>query len=161
VAAMSRQKKSQAAYAEQLTAALAELRAAADALGGAVDRDASAYEAVIAAFRLPKATPQEESDRKAAIQRATKGAAEVPLEVAETAAALYELLGQLEPLSSASMISDLRVGRLMAAAAARGALENVSINLESITDAEYAAAMREKAAAAELHIAGSPLAARE
>src|SRR5712692_4328586 len=158
VAAMSRQKKSQAAYAEQLTAALAELRAAADALGGAVDRDASAYEAVMAAFRLPKATPQEESARKAAIQRATKGAAEVPLTVAATAAALYELLGQLERLSSASMISDLRVGRLMAAAAARGALENVSINLESITDAEYAAAMREKAAAAELRIAGSPLA---
>ncbi len=161
VAAMSRQKKSQAAYAEQLTAALDELRAAADALGGAVDRDAAAYDAVMAAFRLPKVTPQEESARKAAIQRATRGATEVPLEVAETAAALYELLGQLEPLSSASMISDLRVGRLMAAAAARGALENVSINLESITDAEYAAAMREKAAAVELRIAGSTLAARE
>ena len=36
------------------------------------------------------------------------------------------------------MFSDIRVGRLMAAAAVRGALENVAINLESITDSEFA-----------------------
>ena len=159
VAGVSRQKKSQAAYVEQLTAALAELRSAADVLAEAIDRDANAYEAVMAAFRLPKSTPAEISARTAAIQHATKGAAEVPLQVAAAAAALFELLGQLESFSSASMISDLRVGRLMAAAAARGALENVAINLESITDAEYAAAMREKAAGIEMRMAGSPVAA--
>ena len=36
------------------------------------------------------------------------------------------------------MISDIRVGRLMASAAVRGAIENVAINLESITDAAFA-----------------------
>jgi glutamate formiminotransferase len=159
VASLSRQKKSQAAYVEQLTAALAELRSAADALAEAIDRDAAAYEAVLGAFRLPKGTAEEQHTRTAAIQQATKGAAEVPLQVAGAAAALFELLGQLESFSSASMISDLRVGRLMAAAAARGALENVAINLESITDPEYAAAMREKAAAIEIRVAGSPVAA--
>jgi glutamate formiminotransferase / formiminotetrahydrofolate cyclodeaminase len=153
VAGLSRQKKSMAAYVEQLTAALAELRKAADVLAEAIDGDARAYEAVMAAMRLPKATPGEQQARTAAIQTATKGAAEVPLQVAGAAAALFDLLGQLEGISSASMSSDLRVGRLMAAAAARGALENVAINLESITDAEYAAAMRATAAAIELRVA--------
>jgi formiminotetrahydrofolate cyclodeaminase len=49
-------------------------------------------------------------------------------------------------MSSASMLSDLRVGRLMAAAAARGALENVAINLESITDADFADRLRSESA---------------
>ncbi len=138
-------------------AALAELRSASGVLAEAIDRDAGAYEAVMTAFRLPKGTLEEQHARTAAIQQATKGAAEVPLQVAAAAAALYELLGQLEGYSSASMISDLRVGRLMAAAAARGALENVTINLASITDAEYVAAMREKAVAIEARLAGSPV----
>jgi formiminotetrahydrofolate cyclodeaminase len=44
------------------------------------------------------------------------------------------------------MKSDIRVGRLMAAAAVHGALENVAINLESITDASFASRMRADAA---------------
>jgi formiminotetrahydrofolate cyclodeaminase len=55
---------------------------------------------------------------------------------------MYEKLGQLEAIASPSMTSDIRVGRLMAGSAVRGALENVAINLESITDAGFAAKMR-------------------
>jgi len=157
VAGLSRKKKSQAAYVEQLSAAVAELRAAAEALAEAIDRDAASYEAVMAASKLPKETKEDERLREEAIQRATRGAAEVPLRVAETAVELYERLGQLEPISAASMLSDLRVGRLMAAAAARGALENVAINLESISNAAYVAAMRKRAAALEARLASSPV----
>jgi len=53
------------------------------------------------------------------------------------------------------MISDLRVGRLMAAAAVRGALENVAINLESITDASYVKAMRARLAEIEERLAAT------
>ena len=157
VAGLSRKKKSQAAYVEQLSAAVAELRAAAEALAEAIDRDAASYEAVMAAAKLPKETKEDERLREEAMQRATRGAAEVPLYVAETAVELYERLGQLEPISAASMLSDLRVGRLMAAAAARGALENVTINLESISDAAYVAAMQKRATALEARLASSPV----
>jgi len=161
VAGLSRKKKSQAAHIEELSAAAAELRAAAQLLTQAIDRDASSYEAVMAAFKLPKESTEDQRRRDDAIQRATRGAAEVPLQVAEAAVELYERLGQLETVSAASMRSDLHVGRLMAAAAARGALENVAINLESITDAGYVAAMRARAAALEAGLASSPVIAGE
>ncbi len=161
VAGLSRKKKSQAAHIEELSAAVAELRAAAQLLTQAIDRDASSYEAVMAAFKLPKESTEDQRRRDDAIQRATRGAAEVPLQVAEAAVELYERLGQLETVSAASMRSDLRVGRLMAAAAARGALENVAINLESITDVGYVAAMQARAAALEARLASSPVIAGE
>jgi formiminotetrahydrofolate cyclodeaminase len=157
VAGLSRKKKSQAAYADQLSAAVGELRCAGATLADAIDRDAASYDAVLAAFKLPKDTPSEQARRHAAVQQATQGAAEVPLQVAEAALAVYERLGQLEGICGASMISDLRVGRFMAAAAVRGALENVAINLDSLTDAAFVARAKEKAAALEARLAGSPV----
>jgi len=68
---------------------------------------------------------------------------------------LFERLGQLEAISSASMLSDLRVARLMAAAGARGALANVAINLDSITDASFVAATRTQSQDIESRLTGS------
>ncbi len=159
VAGLSRKKKAQAAYVDQLSAAVDDLRKASAALAQAIDRDAASYDAVLAAMKLPTATPQEEAAREAAVQQATMGAAEVPLQVAAAAAEVYERLGQLEAISAASMLSDLRVGRLMAAAGARGALENVAINLESITDAAFVSRMKSQMRAVEARVADSPVAA--
>jgi glutamate formiminotransferase/formiminotetrahydrofolate cyclodeaminase len=142
VAGLSRKKKSQAAFVEQLSVAVSDFHAASRALAHAVDRDAASFESVMAAYKLPQGTPEEQRRRDEQIQASLRGAAEVPLEVARKAADVFERLGQLESISSASMSSDLRVGRLMAAAAVRGALENVAINLESITDASFAQSLR-------------------
>lgn len=160
VAGLSRKKKAQAAFVDQLSAAVDDLRRAADLLAQAIDRDAASYDAVLLAMKLPKDSPAEQQKREAAIQAATMGAAAVPLEVAEAAVAVYERLGQLEGISSPSMISDLRVGKLMAAAGARGALENVAINLEGITDAGFVAELKAKAGALEQRLAGSAVAAK-
>jgi glutamate formiminotransferase / formiminotetrahydrofolate cyclodeaminase len=159
VAGLSRKKKSQAAYVEQLSQILAEMHGAARELAEAIDRDAESYNAVLAAFKLPKDAPEDERRREKAIQQATRGAAEVPMSVARKALEVYDRLGQLEAISSASMLSDVRVARLMAAAAVRGALENVAINLGSITDASFAAAMRSQAAALESQLAVSAVSA--
>jgi glutamate formiminotransferase / formiminotetrahydrofolate cyclodeaminase len=147
VAGLSRKKKAQAAYVEQLSAAVDEMRKTAGELATAIDRDAESYDAVMAAFKLPQGSAEETKRREEAVQKATKGAAEVPLEVAERAVALFERLGQLDGIVAASMRSDLQVGRLLASAGARGALANVEINLEGLTDAAYVTAMRAKAAA--------------
>jgi len=159
VAGLSRRKKSQAAYSEVLSAAIAELHASAQALTEAIDRDAASFEAVMTAMKLPKETVGEQTQREEAIQHATRQAAEVPLQVAEWAVSVYERLGQLETMAAASMMSDLKVGRLMAAAGARGALENVAINLEAITEVGYVGRMRERMAQLEARLSGSPVAA--
>jgi len=147
IAGLSRKKKSQAAFVNQLSEVLDQLRRNAGELAEAIDRDAEAYDAVLAARKLPHESAEEKRLREAAIQRATRGAVEVPLQVAERSVALFERLGQLASIAAASMKSDLEVARLMAAAGARGALANVEINLDSIADAGYVTPMRAKSAA--------------
>jgi glutamate formiminotransferase len=159
VAGLSRKKKSQAAYVESLSEAIAEFQAASRTLAEAIDKDAASFESVMAAYKLPQANPEEQRRRDDAIQQALQGAAAVPLEVARRAAEIYERLGQLEAISSPSMISDLRVGRLLAAAGVRGALENVSINLESVTDGAFAARMRSECGSLLARVAESPVSA--
>jgi glutamate formiminotransferase / formiminotetrahydrofolate cyclodeaminase len=144
VAALSRKKKSQILHVDKLSAHLDELRRVACDLTKAIDRDAASYDAVMAAFKLPQGNPEETQKREEAIQSATKGAAEVPLEVARKSADLRDRLVQLEAISPASMKSDLQVARLMAVAGANGALANVEINLDGLKDATYVAAARIK-----------------
>jgi glutamate formiminotransferase / formiminotetrahydrofolate cyclodeaminase len=147
VAGLSRKKKSQAAHIEKLSQALEELRQTADELAEAIDHDAASYDAVMAALKLPRGGAKEAQEREEAIQKATRRAAEVPLEVGERTVALFERLGQLEAVAAASMRSDLQVARLLAAAGAKGALANVEINLDGITDKAFAQAMRQKVGA--------------
>ena len=147
VAGLSRKKKSQAAFVDRLSAALDELRRASAELAEAIDRDAVSYEAVMAAFKLPQGNAVETKQREEAIQRATRGAAEVPLQVAERSVALFERLGQLASIAAASMKSDLEVAQLLASAGARGALANVEINLDGIRDSGYVGTIRQKVAA--------------
>jgi glutamate formiminotransferase / formiminotetrahydrofolate cyclodeaminase len=146
VAGLSRKKKSQILHVDKLSEMLEELRRTADALTDAIDRDAASYDAVMAAFKLPQANPEETAQRERAIHAATKGAAEVPLQVAEKAAQLQGRLLQLEGIAAASMKSDLQVARLMAVTAAKGALANVEINLDGLKDAAYVETMRGKVA---------------
>jgi glutamate formiminotransferase/formiminotetrahydrofolate cyclodeaminase len=144
VAGLSRKKKSQILHVEKLSEHVDALRRTADDLATAIDRDASSYDRVMAAFKLPQGSAEETQQREQAIQQATKGAAEVPLEVAEKAVALHERLVQLEAIAAASMKSDLRVARLMAVAGAKGAIANVEINLDGLKDATYVASVKHR-----------------
>jgi glutamate formiminotransferase / formiminotetrahydrofolate cyclodeaminase len=155
VSTLSRKKKSQAAYVDDLSDSASEFHRAGTDLSRAIDRDAASFDSVMQAYKLPQSSPDEQSAREKAIQSALRGAAQVPLEVARAAVAVYERLGQLEAIAAASMSSDLRVGRLMAVAAVRGALENVAINLESITDADFGRQLRAEAASLEARIGES------
>jgi glutamate formiminotransferase/formiminotetrahydrofolate cyclodeaminase len=159
VAGLSRKKKSQAAHVDKLSEAVAEFQAVALTLAEAIDRDAASFESVMAAYKMPQGSLEEQSRRETAIQQALHGAAQVPLEVARQSADIFERLGQLESISSPSMLSDIRVGRLMAAAGVRGALENVAINLESIADGTFNKRMRSEAAALLARVAESSVSA--
>jgi glutamate formiminotransferase / formiminotetrahydrofolate cyclodeaminase len=145
VASLTGKKKSYARRADALRHAAGEFRAASEALAAAIDRDAASYEAVLDATRLPRDTEEERQERDHAIQAALKISVEVPLDIARQAASLFQKLGQLEPMSASSMLSDVRVARMMAEVAVRGAVENVNTNLESVTDQAFAARARGEA----------------
>lgn len=159
VAGLSRKKKSQAAFVDQLSAFLADLESAARELAAATDRDAASYDAVMRAFRLPKATAHEQQRRAEAIDSATRKAAEVPLRVADRALAVRDKLREMEAIASPAMRSDLVTARWMAVAAARGAMENVVINLESLADGAYVAEMKAKLATMESRLTDTSVAA--
>ena len=106
----------------------------------AVDRDADAFNRVMAAYKRPKA------ERGPYVEEALHGAAEVPLQVAERAAAMQARLDALD--IPAKFASDLAVAKALTVAAKAGALENVRINLDSITDEIFQAAVRARLATA-------------
>ena len=160
VASLSRKKKSQAAFVDQLSTELDALRKSGDALTAAIDRDALAYDEVLKAFKLPQTSPGEIKLRKQEVERATRGATEVPLEVAERTVALFEQLGQLHAIVAASMRSDLQVAQLMAEAGARGAMANAEINLNGINDAGFVRSVREKLATLRERLAATTREAR-
>lgn len=108
----------------------------------AVDEDVRAYNAVVAALRMPKATSDEKAARSAALQKAFKWATSVPLQVAELAADTMDLLEELGRIGLPGAISDVGVGGRAARAAFDGASYNVLINLGSIRDPEFAAQAR-------------------
>ena len=95
----------------------------------AVDRDAEAFQKVMAAYKRPK------DERAPYVEEALHGAAEVPLQVLERASAMQARLKALQ--IPAKFGSDLAVAKALTVAAKAGVLENVKINLESITDAGF------------------------
>lgn len=146
VAKLSAKKKSLGQHAETLRQHADELATLRAHLQAAIERDAASFEAVLAAMRLPKATDEEKAARQEAFENATQGATEVPLDVGRAMARVLDHLGQLAAISSPMMASDLKTGHHLAVAALRGALENVKINLGSITDQAFQERARTQAA---------------
>ena len=121
---------------DRVRAELLPLRAALEVCA---DRDAEAFDAVMAAYRLPKATDEEKASRKTAIARAMQGATEVPLQtlrLACRAMVLGETVAQHGNLSAAS---DVGVAASLLYAASEGAAANVRINLGAWSEEQFRA----------------------
>jgi len=115
-----------------------------DDLLSLVDEDTNAFNKVMDAFGLSRDSADEKAARAAAIERATKHAAEVPLKVMETAAKSYELLSQMAGTGNPASISDVGVGTLATRACIEGAAMNVRINLGQLKDEKFKSARRQK-----------------
>ena len=111
------------------------LRANADALR--LD-DSLAYDAVMAAYRLPKSTAEEKEARTAAVQEALRGATEVPLRSVVAGVEVLDLAASIVESVNPNAISDVGAGALAARAGAEASALNVRINLLSIKDPTYA-----------------------
>jgi glutamate formiminotransferase / formiminotetrahydrofolate cyclodeaminase len=109
-----------------------------------VDEDTAAFKKVIDAFALPKGSAEEKAARSAAIESATKYAAEVPLKVMETASKSYQLLSEMAEKGNPNSISDVGVGTLVTRACVEGAALNVRINLGQLKDEKFKSALVER-----------------
>ena len=124
-----------AAYAETMTHALAEATELRHRALQLADDDAAAFDAVVAAYKLPKESEEDKQERSAAIQRALVGAAEVPLRTAEVAATVIALAAVIEEGANVNVLSDVAVAAASARAALDSAALNVEVNLASMGDA--------------------------
>jgi glutamate formiminotransferase/formiminotetrahydrofolate cyclodeaminase len=116
-----------------------------DVLLHLVDEDTKSFNAIMAAFGLPKSNDEEKQVRTQAIQDATKYAIEVPLKVMETSLQSFELLKAMAEIGNPNSVSDAGVGALCACAAVRGAGLNVKINASSYKDKDFVNAILAKA----------------
>ncbi|MCL5735267.1 MAG: cyclodeaminase/cyclohydrolase family protein [Actinobacteria bacterium] len=114
-------------HAEMLRAELTRL----------VTTDAEAYAEVASAMKLPRDTEEQRSERSRALQAALRGAAAVPLRVAEAAREVARLTLPAAEQGNPNAVSDAGVAVLLADAAAQSAALNVKINLGWIEDGQF------------------------
>ena len=123
-------KKAYVAVEPRVKAILAEAARLHGELRHLVDEDAAAYAKVSEAFKLPKDAP----DRTRLIDAALVGAALAPLVGARRAVAVGELAREAGEIGNKNAHSDAAVARHLALAAVKGMIENVRINLASLSD---------------------------
>jgi len=102
-----------------------------------VDEDTVAFNRVMDAFRMPKATGEQIRERDAAVEEASKGATLVPLEVLKRSVNLLRLAKEVAKKGNKNSVSDAGVAGLAAQAAADGAFYNIRINLAGLKDAAF------------------------
>lgn len=132
-AAVEPRLKEIASQLEQTNARLREL----------IAEDSASFEAVLRAYRLPKDTEEQKSERTVEIQKALQYAIAVPFETAERSLEVLKLLGELADIGTPNALSDVAVGSQLAQVALKGASYNVSANLGSISDSAAAQKTRE------------------
>jgi formiminotetrahydrofolate cyclodeaminase len=107
-----------AAYADRMRTQVATL----------AEQDAEAYQAVLAAFALPRAPDPQVRRRQ--IRRALERAARVPTEIAEAACGVAVEAVELAKRGNQNLRGDAFTAAVLAAAAARSAAELVRLNVE-------------------------------
>lgn len=110
-----------------------------------VDRDTAAYNAVVAAYRMPRGSDVEKAARSQAIQEALQGATRMPLKVAQRSLEVLKLACWAVMEGNPNTWSDAVVAALMAQSGINGALANVAINLKGIRDASFKEEMTARA----------------
>lgn len=144
VCSLTLQRSSFEAHHPQLESARRNLASWRERMLVNVDRDAQSYNGLLAALRLPKATEAERSARLQAVERASKSAAEVPLETAVIIKEILRTLKSLPAMTIPAAASDLMVAQRMAEAGFEGSVQNVRANLPSVRDRPWASRLEQR-----------------
>jgi len=131
-------KKGHEDVAESMKAIAVAAQGHKDFFLAAVDQDTRAFDALMAAYRLPAASDADKEAKAKAVAAGIRGATAVPFAVLERTLPVLELARQVAERGNPNARSDAGVAALAAAAAARGAYLNVLINIMSLADDPWA-----------------------
>ncbi|OAI31216.1 methenyltetrahydrofolate cyclohydrolase [Methylosinus sp. R-45379] len=131
-------KKNYESVEEDLKAARAEAERVRAELTAAIDEDVVAFNSVMGAYGLPRATDEDKAARSAAIQAALKDATLAPLRAVKACFEVIVLSEAAADKGNLNVISDAGVAVLAANAGLRSAALNVYINAKAIKDREFA-----------------------
>jgi methenyltetrahydrofolate cyclohydrolase len=139
VAALSQGRPKYAAHATLHARSVERGHALAQRFLELADEDADAYAAFSRAMKLPRDSDAERATRSAALSEAAREAAAIPMLTVEACVEMVGLAEALVGRSNVNASSDLNVATMLGEAAARGAAENVIVNLPAIGDDGFAA----------------------
>jgi glutamate formiminotransferase/formiminotetrahydrofolate cyclodeaminase len=111
-----------------------------------VDLDARAFDKLMEAHRLPRASEEQKREREAAVDSAAKEATLVPFDVLSKSLDLLKLAKKVAQKGNRNSLSDAGVASLAARVAAEGAYYNVRINLPNIQDREFLSDIKKRSA---------------
>ncbi|GJE15950.1 methenyltetrahydrofolate cyclohydrolase [Methylobacterium marchantiae] len=107
-------------------------------LTGMIADDVEAFDAVMAAYGLPKGTDEEKTARAAKIQEVLKVATDVPLACCRACRQVIDLAEAVAEKGNLNVISDAGVAVLSAHAGLRSAALNVYVNAKGLDDRGFA-----------------------
>jgi len=131
-------KKNYEAVREDLEAVNAKAELLRAELIRAIDEDVVAFNSVMGAYGLPRATDEEKAKRAASIQAALKDATLAPLRAVKACFDVIRLSAAAAEKGNLNVISDAGVAVLSANAGLRSAALNVFINAKAIKDRDFA-----------------------
>jgi len=130
-------KKDYEAVEVPMREALAQSESLRGRLTAMIADDVRAFETLMAAYRLPKASEEDKRVRAEAIQQGLKHATDVPLACAAACLEVIEVTQRVAMIGNRGVISDAGVATLAAHAALRSAALNVDINVPQIKDVDF------------------------
>jgi len=122
-----------AAVADEAQSVLQQSEALRATLTHLMAEDAAAFATVATAYRLPKATADEQQLRTEAITSALLIATDVPLRIAEAAQQVIQLAVTIARIGNGTVITDAGAAALLGQAAAQAALLNVMVNVQQLS----------------------------
>ena len=145
VASLTVGKPKYAAVEAEMNAALAQAESLTNRFLALMDEDATAFEPLAQAYRLPKETEAEKAEKVRVMEAALKSAVQPPLKIMETCALAVPLISLCAEKGSVVAVSDAGVAASLCRAALEGASLNVFINTQGMQDKAYAAALNQRA----------------
>ena len=111
-------------------------------LAALVDADTAAFNQIMEAYGLPKATEDQKKVRHQAIQDATRHAIEIPMQVARLSMQAMKVASEMASIGNPNSITDAGVGAMAIRTGVKGAILNARVNLADLEDVDFAKRVR-------------------